>query len=81
MSLKSYIQGIHASKMTIQPDVLMGNKCNKYDIKTIYRCKEGRCIGVGINGSCARTLDCEPGQYCERGKCRDYKKLGEDCQH
>lgn len=27
-------------------------------------CQNNTCKGVGINGTCARTFDCEPGQYC-----------------
>ncbi len=44
-----------------------------------YRCKEGRCEGVGVDGLCGRTEDCEPGQYCERGRCRGEKGRGEEC--
>lgn len=37
---------------------------------------------MGYNGYCARTQDCEPGQYCgEGGRCRDVKGEYAGCTH
>jgi len=63
-----------------------GDPCTQNDYTSacaygLQICLNNTCMGVGINGTCARTFDCEPGQYCQSGRCRNYKKLGEACTH
>lgn len=42
-----------------------GDPCDELDYTSacaygLQKCVDGVCLGVGINGRCARTLDCEP---------------------
>ena len=58
-----------------------GDPCIENDYTTtcaygLQKCQNGTCLGFGINGSCARTVDCETSQYCDAGKCWDFKKIG-----
>lgn len=81
MSLRSSTLEILAMMLTTLPLVLMEDKCKLEVSLMLSRCLNGTCVGVGINGSCARTVDCEPSQYCESGRCRNHKQLGDACQH
>ena len=83
MSRRSSFRAIRAMMPTTPQPALMEGSCILYSkkAKLCNRCYNGTCLGAGVNGSCSRTLDCEPTQYCETGKCRDFKKLGEACQH
>eukprot|EP00347_Sterkiella_histriomuscorum_P014652 403360065 len=63
-----------------------GDPCDEYDYTTVcaygtQKCVNSTCESVGFNGSCSRTFDCDAGQYCEVGKCRNYKKLYQECFH
>eukprot|EP01017_Pseudomicrothorax_dubius_P014017 TRINITY_DN1642_c0_g1_i7.p1 TRINITY_DN1642_c0_g1~~TRINITY_DN1642_c0_g1_i7.p1 ORF type:complete len:199 (+),score=7.24 TRINITY_DN1642_c0_g1_i7:148-744(+) len=38
-----------------------------------------QCLGVLPGGDCSQTADCNPGYYCERGKCTLSLGLGQPC--
>ena len=67
--------GVHFGMCICSPEV-SGSEINQSS-----RCINGTCLGVGVNGTCARTQDCEPGQYCSMGMCRGYKRVSERCSH
>jgi len=72
----------------IEPSKLYpGDPCSSKDFKTtcaygMQRCgSDGKCMSVGHDGDCSQSADCQPYQYCNMGKCTNFKKIGESCFH
>ncbi len=61
---------------------LWNAKVNFQAFLKVFRCgTDGFCESVGHDGECAQSADCPSYQYCNMGKCANYKKIGDPCFH
>lgn len=42
---------------------------------------DSKCMSVGHDGDCSQSADCSSYQYCNMGKCTNFKKINDKCFH